>query len=398
MSGAGLPMVLWAGRDVLRRPGVAVLFAVCLAALTVVTAVPLLLTQAVDDTVRTLLADSPSLVVRRVDAGGWRPLPAAEASERAAQVIGVTAARPRIWGVVAGPSGPVTVLAVPSTREPGGVPDGGQSAAPGAPGGALLRQWLGILSPGKAVVGPALAELEGVIELRGVTTLQLDVVGTMEPDTSMAVHDLVIVSPSDARQLLGLATGEASDLAVRVFHDTEEDAIVPDLVAAFPWPVHIRRKSETLDGYTTGVGRRGSLAMLTLTPALLGLVLLVVAAWRDGLANRREVGLLKALGWTTGDVLRLRLWRAAIVGLPAVVLGLVLGYQLVFWPGASWPGEVLLGWPQRPVLLTLRPGSAALILLEVSSLILLPWFAAALWPALRTATSQPERHLAEEQG
>lgn len=389
MSGAGLPMVLWAGRDVIRRPGVAALFAVCLAALTVVTAVPLLLTQAVDDTARELLADSPSLVVRRVDAGGWRPLPAAEATLLASRVIGVTSARARIWGVVAGPSGPVTLLAVPS---------GGESVDGATSGGALLRQWLGILAPGKAVVGPALAAREGLLELRGVTTLQLDVVGTMEPDASMAVHDLVIVSPSDARRLLGLGPGEASDLAIQVFHDSEAEAIVPDLLEALPWPVHLRRKSETLDGYTTGVGRRGSLAMLTLTPALLGLVLLVVAAWRDGLANRREVGLLKALGWTTGDVLRLRLWRAAIVGVPAVVLGLVLAYELVFWPGASWLGEVLLGWPERPVLMTLKPGSAALILLEVGSLILLPWFAAALWPALRTATSQPERHLAEEQG
>ncbi len=390
MSGLGLPMVLWAGRDVLRRPGVAVLFGVCLAALTVVTAVPLLLTQAVDDTARELLADSPSLVVRRVDAGGWRPIPAAEASERAAQVIGVTAARPRIWGVVAGPGGPVTLLAVPPSREL-------DEAVPS--GGVLPRQWLDILSPGKAVVGPALADLKGgQLELRGVTTLQLDVVGTMEPDASMAVHDVVLVSPSDARPLLGLAPGEASDLAIQVFHDNEEEAIVPDLIEAFPWPVHIRRRSETLDGYTAGLGRRGSLAMLTLTPALLGLVLLVVAAWRDGLANRREVGLLKALGWTTGDVVRLRLWRAAIVGVPAVVLGLVLAYELVFWPGASWLGEVLLGWPQRPVLLTLQPGSAALLLFEVSALVLLPWFAAALWPALRTATSQPERHLAEDQG
>jgi len=395
MKGTTSLMALWAGRDVLRRPGVAALFALCLAALTIVTAVPLLLTQAVDDTARALLADSPSLVVRRVDAGGWRPLPAAEAVERASGVIGVTAARPRIWGVVAGPSGPVTVMAAPPAAAPDET-DGGASTKP--PGDSALRQWLAILSPGKAVVGPALADWQGDLELRGATSLQLDVVGVLEPDTSMAAHDLVVVSPADARLLLGLGPGEASDLAIYVFHDAEEAAIVPDVVAAFPWPVHVRRKAETLEGYTAGLGRRGGLAMLTLTPALLGLVLLVVAAWRDGLARRREVGLLKALGWTTGDVVRLRLWRAAIVGVPAVAVGLAAAYQLVFWPGSGWLGEALLGWPARPVLLTLAPGSAALVLLEVGALVLLPWLVAALWPALRVATSQPERSLVEEQG
>ncbi|RLB57989.1 MAG: hypothetical protein DRI90_17285, partial [Deltaproteobacteria bacterium] len=389
----------------------AVLYGACLAVLAAVTAIPLLLTQAVDDTVRVLLADSPSLIVRRVDAGGWRPLPASEAVERARKVPGVTGVRPRIWGVVRGPDGPVTLIGLPGPLEPGGAADG-EVPGPGDPAMAsdgargpwpeigTLRPWLRGLAPGAAVVGPALAAAEqgGVIELRGVETLQLDVHGSLGSETSMAAHDLVVVSASDARRLLGLAAGEASDLAVLVFHESEEDAIVPDLAAAFPWPVHIRQKSETLGWYATGVGRRGGIAMLALTPALLGLVLLVVAAWRDGLTRRREVGLLKALGWTTGDVLRLRLLRAAIVGLPAVVVGLVAAYQLVFWPGGSWIGEILLGWPHHPVELTLQPGSAGLVLLEVGVMILLPWFAAAIWPVLRTAASQPERLLAEERG
>ena len=92
MKGPHLGMLLWAGRDLLRRPGSSVLFAACLAVLAAVTAVPMLLTQAVNDTARELLADSPSLIVRRVDAGGWRSLPAGEAMERARKVPGVIGA------------------------------------------------------------------------------------------------------------------------------------------------------------------------------------------------------------------------------------------------------------------------------------------------------------------
>jgi hypothetical protein len=411
MRGPELGMVLWAGRDLLRRPGSAVLFGACLAVLAAVTAVPLLLIQAVDDTAQVLLADSPSLILRRVDAGGWRALPAGEAIERARRVPGVTRARSRIWGVVRGPDGPVTLIGLPGPLAPGGTTEGevrrpdalgstGDEAHGPWPEIGALRPWLQGLPPGGAVVGPALATThrDGLLELRGVETLQLDVIGTLGPATSMAAHDLVVVGASDARRLLGLAAGEASDLAVDVFHQSEESAIVPDLAAAFPWPVHIRQKSETLGWYATGVGRRGGIAMLALMPALLGLVLLVVAAWRDGLTRRREVGLLKALGWTTGDVLALRLLRAAFLGLPAVVVGLVAAYQLVFWPGGSWIGEILLGWPHHPVELTLHLGSAGLVLLEVGVVILLPWFAAALWPVLRTATNQPEQLLAEERG
>jgi hypothetical protein len=50
-------------------------------------------------------------------------------------------------------------------------------------------------------------------------------------------------SPDDARQLLGLAPGQASDLAVHLFRREEEQAILADLAAAFPWPVRITGRS-----------------------------------------------------------------------------------------------------------------------------------------------------------
>jgi ABC-type lipoprotein release transport system permease subunit len=236
------------------------------------------------------------------------------------------------------------------------------------------------------------------LRLTGAQALDFEVVGSLGREVSMVAHDLVLLRADDARRLLGLGPEQASDLAVRVFHDAEEQAIVPDLAAAFPWPVQIRQRTEMIGSYSAGAARRGSLAMLAMAPALVALVLLALAAWRDGLARRRELGLLKALGWTTSDVAKLRLLRAAIVGLPAVLVGMVVAYQLVFWPSASWAAELLLGWPGRPAQLTLEPASAALVLAQVGTATLLPWFAASLWPVLRVAASNPEQLLTQEPG
>ena len=66
---------------------------------------------------------------------------------------------------------------------------------------------------------------------------------------------------------------------------------------------------------------------------------------------------------------------------------------LVLWPGLSWPGYLLLGWKQHPPLMYLDASGALLVLLEIALLIFLPYLAAALWPALKAATADPQDFL-----
>ena len=105
-------LALWAARDLLRHPAEAVLTGLCLAMLTALLATALLLGQGIAATAQRLLEGSPSLVVRRLDAGGWKPLPAGAALAAARRVPGIIGARSRIWGTAAAAGGIVTVLAI----------------------------------------------------------------------------------------------------------------------------------------------------------------------------------------------------------------------------------------------------------------------------------------------
>jgi hypothetical protein len=387
-------LLWWAARDLLRRPGRAVLLGGCLCTLSLVAAVPLLLTQALTDTARELLAAGPSLVVRRVNAGGWAPLPAAEAQARARAVVGVTRARARVWGAVAGPGGPVTVVGV-GDRE-----TKGDAAAPDHPRpdqGAELTSLIA-RSPGRgeALVGPGLSALgAGAIQLTGFTSRSFKVVGVLPDSTSMVAHDLVLLQVADARAMLGLEPGAASDLAVDVFHQEEAEAIVGDLSAAFDFPVQISRRSAARSRYALGAWRRGGLVALAGVPALLALALLVVALLQQAGRERREVGLLKALGWGTGEIVAWRMLQATLVGLPATVLGLLTATVLVFLPGVTWPGAWLLAWTGPPPPLTLLPTGATLVVVEVAALVLVPFAAATLIGVVHNATATPDALLDE---
>ncbi|HHP7233180.1 MAG TPA: ABC transporter permease [Desulfobacterales bacterium] len=366
------PMIFWAVRDVLRRPGESALVIVAMLATIIVLAVPLLLTQATATTAMRILADAPDLVLRRVNIVGWEPLPAEEARRLAEAVPGITAAEARIWGVVNGPLRPVTVIAVPA--EPFE-----NIRLPITP------------ATGQAVVGPGViaGKPAASIELRGRDTRTLEVISMMEADSGTVSQDLVFTSAEDARALLGLPPGYASDLALEVFFPGEAEALIPDLAEAFPWPVQISTRAEAAGFYAAAMARRGAISTVAMIPSLLAIALLVAAVVRQHLGRRHEIGLLKSMGWTSRDIVRVQVVRALVIGVPATAIGMLLSSLLVFWPGVSWPASLLLGWETAPPQLVLDTSGAVPILLVTAGLVLLPFLTATLVPSLKASTADP---------
>ena len=369
-------LLAWAIRDLMRRPLESGLLVTALLLTVSVTAAPLLLTQALSTTTDLMLKDAPSLIVRKFNALGWTPIPSDQSAKLAKSVPGVIAARPRVWGRVAGPEGPLTVIGVDRYGPP-------------------LPQSTALPGRGEAVVGTDIKKDRAapLLTLTGQRTATLRVVGRSEMKTDIPEPNIVLLHIDDARDLLGIPDGYASDLAIEVFNPAEENAILPDLTAAFPWTVRITTRTERAGIYAAGLARMGGMAAAFLVPALLALCLLVAVTVRDRFGRRSEIGLLKALGWATGDIVRLQVSRASLISIPGATGGMMLALLLVFWPNANWPGRLCPEWQALASRLSFSPGDAGLILLEVTGLVVLPFLAATIGTVLRCAVADPEEML-----
>jgi hypothetical protein len=367
--------VLWAGRELLAHPGATLLIALALGLLTTMLAAALLLSQALTATTSRLLAQGPDLVVRRVTPDGGQPVNV-QAAAIALAIPGIIEARPRIWGTVRAPQGAVTVVAadekaIRRLKAPGSI------RTPG-PGEALI---------GRGVVMPS---SDARLVLQGVTDIIVRVTRRFPREADLVTHDIVMLHPEDARRLLGLAPGDACDLALTVFHPDEAQALLPELVRAFPWPVHIATRQDTRKHYATAFGRRGGLAAMLYIPAVIALLLLVASVVRQQIGSRARVGLFKALGWTSRDIVALQVTKALLVGLPAIAGGLIIAYGLIYAPSQQWVGTLLLGWQETAPLTHLDAGHAVPIFLEVAGILLTPYLAAVMWSSLVQAASDPQ--------
>lgn len=377
------PVCLWAAQEVQRRAGRSILLFACLASLVLLCATSLLFSQAMDATWSRLMDAAPDLVVRRIDAGGWAALPADAAIASANTVPGVIETSPRIWGVVTGPDGPVTVAA---TRR----------MLP-----ADLLQNLVPPRDGQAVVGQGVVQSLAVsgqgdrLTLVGAAPLSVNVVASFPVETGAATHDLVWLAPADARQLLGLAPGQASDLAIHLVRKEEEQAIQPDLAAAFPWPVRISDQSTSSLRHHRRAIRFGGIALVASIPALLAMLLIMVESGTGTTERTMRWGLLKSMGWSTTDILRLQVAQAVIVGLPAVATGMGCAYAMVFCPPlAGVTAYWVTGGMSLPAL-TLDPAGALQVMLEVGAMVALPYLTAVFLTTLLRAGRDPWSMLQE---
>jgi ABC-type lipoprotein release transport system permease subunit len=120
---------------------------------------------------------------------------------------------------------------------------------------------------------------------------------------------------------------------------------------------------------------------------------LLVLAWDRasgvGPEEAREIAILKAVGWSTAEVLKTRLLEATLVGALGTAAGLVLAYAWVFVLGAPGLRPALAGWsvlyPDAP----LTPMVDVAQLAGIALAVLAPFVALTIVPAWRAASKDP---------
>ncbi|MBX3210665.1 MAG: FtsX-like permease family protein [Labilithrix sp.] len=331
-------------------------------------------------------AAHPDIVVQKLVGGRPTTIPATERA-KLDDIPSVREVAPRVWGYIFLPAlqGNVTVVGAPRGAAPISVANGvlhsGRDLAPGQHemiAGVELAHFLGML-PGDELGLPSADPRAHAMKL----------VGTFRSSLDLWTADVILCDEEDARALLGLPEGDATDLAVTLANPVEARVVAATIVERLPGARVIER--DLLERvYHLSYGRRAGLVLGASIPAILALLVL---AWdrASGLGGdeRREIAILKAVGWSTGDVLWAKLFESILVGALGTALGLLLGYAWVFWLGAPGLRPALVGWSVMYPRASLTPVVDLAQLLGVTIAVLGPFVLLSVVPAWRAATADP---------
>jgi ABC-type lipoprotein release transport system permease subunit len=327
---------------------------------------------------------APDLTVQVLTGGRPGLVPAGTLSELASR-RGVRSVEPRVWGYLYVPSleANLTVVGVrPGARAgegaelvDGRLPEAAHEMAIGA---ALARR-LG-LRPGDQMAFPK----PGGFHL-------LRVVGVFRAASELRTADLLLTQEGDARTVLGVPEGMATDIAIHL-GNPDEGAVVTELVEESLPGARVLEKRLLRRTYELTFDERGGIVAAMGLPALVALLLL---AWErlTGLSEgeRREIGILKAIGWETRDVLTARVYESVAIALAGTSIGVALAYVFVFVAEAPGLRDALFGWSALYPRFRLVPTVDTAQVLTLLGTVVVPYVALSLLPAFRAATLDPDR-------
>ena len=150
-------------------------------------------------------------------------------------------------------------------------------------------------------------------------------------------------------------------------------------------------RSEILRTYTALFDWRSGYIVVILSVAVLAFF---IFAWdkATGLSaeERREVGILKALGWDTSDILIMKFWEGSAISLTTFLVGVILAYVHVYFASATLFEHALKGWSVLYPTFTLRPTVNAFEIATLFFLTVAPYSLITIIPTWSVAVSDPD--------
>lgn len=317
-----------------------------------------------------LLEGAPEIVVQRIQFGRLAPVPLSW-QEELSEIRGVTAVRARLWGYYFDPYYKANYTIVVADNPP---------------------QVPGTITLGPAVAAQRKNSLGDTIFLTGSDgSLQpFDVSAILADDTSLVSADLLVMHSEDYRALAGVDAGNATDFTLTVRNRKELATIAGKIAAKFPDARPISRE-EISRTYDAIFGWRGGLMLLALSAAGCAFLFLI---WdrATGLSaeERREIGILKAVGWETSDIILIKFQEGAVISGLAFTIGTLLAYLHVFIFNAPLIAPLLQGWSVLSSPLRLTPVIDLRTLSILAALTVLPYIAVTIVPSWRVAITDPD--------
>ena len=198
------------------------------------------------------------------------------------------------------------------------------------------------------------------------------------------------MSAEDFRKIFAIDDGYATDLVLTVRNANELDTIATKITEIFPDTRPVLRK-EILSTYDAVFDWRGGMIIVILSTAVLAFIIL---AWdkASGLSaeEKKEIGILKALGWETSDVLLMKYWEGVVVSMSSFILGVLLAYFHVFFASSSVFEPALKGWSVLYPDFELTPFLDAYQVATLFFLTVIPYTVATIVPSWRAATIDPD--------
>ena len=328
------------------------------------------------------LSALPELWIQKLAGGRLQPMPLSLA-DSLQNIRGVSRIIPRNWGYYYdSPTGSVFTIV------------GSDSAISGLY--ELVTDYKGNLDDSCAVCGTGFMDMHhlivgdqlGLIDASG-RLKSYHIVGRFTASTDLLTRDLILLSIPASKKILDLREDQCTDLALKINNPAEVENIALKINRKY-FGLRIVSKDDLLLTYDALFSWRGGIFVFG---GLISLLAFLILAWdrASGLSReeRKELGILKGIGWQINDVLLLKFFEGIIISVTATLLGILASLFHIFIFDAWLIKPFFIGWsvlyPDYNLKIVIDGGSLLIVFL----ISVIPYLSATVIPAWKGAITDP---------
>ena len=178
------------------------------------------------------------------------------------------------------------------------------------------------------------------------TLKKVQIAGVFDADTELESNDMIVMSKDLLREIFDIEESSATDLVVRVANPQEIPTIAFKIKLLFP-DTRIITNQDLKVSYQNIFDYKGGIFLALFIVALFTFFIIIYDK-SSGLTSeeKREIGILKALGWTVDDVLKEKFYEAFLVSFFSYGLGVGLALAYVYILQAPLLSNIFVGYSQ----------------------------------------------------
>ncbi|MDD3462598.1 MAG: FtsX-like permease family protein [Sulfurospirillaceae bacterium] len=175
---------------------------------------------------------------------------------------------------------------------------------------------------------------------------RLNIAGVFDSDVSLEANDMILISKNSAYEIFGMDKTMATDIVVKVSNPTEIPMIVSKINELYPdmrtiTQDDIRVSYQNIFDYKSGF-------FLALFVVCAFTFFIIIYDKASGLSSeeKKEIGILKAVGWRMDDIIKEKFYESFILSFCAFLLGFALAMFFVYGLQAPLLRDVFIGYSQ----------------------------------------------------
>lgn len=213
----------------------------------------------------------------------------------------------------------------------------------------------------------------------------IKVFNSLPKDLNLVANDLIIMDINLAKEILNINENESTDIVLNVPNNLERQNVKEQLLLEHS-NLRILQKDELKKEYENMFNYKGGIFLILFIVVLFTFILILYQRYSlISSTDKKEIGILKAVGWSIKDIIKLKIMENFIVGFMAYIIGVVFSYIFVFILNAPILKHIFIGFSNMQNDFIFNPNIEINSLITLFLFFMIPFLSAILIPVWKVA-------------